>query len=586
MKFTELYKLNENNNDIAKNLERGSCPNLSDEVREKAIIFYKTHNQFKDGLDWKKDSKSFTDETFNFIDEYTSKSQQKKVKSIAIKKDGAYGFFKDVPSKNIFFKIHKEIENPNFIFVSPLTYESAVFMDSSECGGAGAKWCIGYEKSKDYWNQYVKDYGSRFVLAFNKHFAEIPDEDSEYFDEDSEQYYSRKDTELKYMIELTLDDNIVIWNQPDDEYYFDDFDLGVSEDQLLNLDFTELRKLNLNHYDWFTDLNKGVLKIPEGLTEIPDKEFAGNNIIQELYIPNSVQSIGISAFESCENLKMVNFNGKEIGAMAFRECYMLEDVSIPNIENLGESAFQSCIKLRSINLPNSLTSIKDRTFANCTNLSEVVLPANLKSIGMFAFIESKLSRVILPPSIEKMGTGAFHNIANLTYIKLPDNLKAIPSEAFSYCKNLSTIILNEGLEEIGDSAFYNCTHLTELNLPSTFKKFGHFCFTGTYITKINLPDGIEYLGCGSCSHIKELIIPKSLKSVGYHLFSNHDYKVTVKYLGTEQEWNQITTDIEGTLKSSIGGFIEKNVLISEANNLYDFIGLNEKTNDELIFLQK
>ena len=65
------------------------------------------------------------------------------------------------------FVFFNEQENDKFIFVGVLSHKAAVFCDSYNCGGAGAKWCIGYASSNNYWNSYLQK-GFNFVLAYNK----------------------------------------------------------------------------------------------------------------------------------------------------------------------------------------------------------------------------------------------------------------------------------------------------------------------------------------------------------------------------------------------------------------------------------
>ena len=88
-----------------------------------------------------------------------------------------------------------ELENNDYVFVVPLTWEACKFMDSFECGGAGAKWCIGYEKSDAYFRDYIKK-GSLFILAFRKK-------------------HSVKG-EIKYMLELVEHGASKAWRQDDD----------------------------------------------------------------------------------------------------------------------------------------------------------------------------------------------------------------------------------------------------------------------------------------------------------------------------------------------------------------------------------
>jgi len=85
----------------------------------------------------------------------------------------------------------------------------------------------------------------------------------------------------------------------------------------------------------------------------------------DVSIPNSVTSIGSSAFYDCDGLT---------------------SVTIPNsVTSIGDHAFQSCEGLTSITIPNSVTSIGDRAFNGCTGLTSVTIPNSVTSIGDHAF---------------------------------------------------------------------------------------------------------------------------------------------------------------------------------------------------------
>ena len=72
------------------------------------------------------------------------------------------------PDLSGFDMLHlKSLDNDKFIFYMPLNHESCVWMDSFDCGGEGAKWCIGQSDRPAYWDHYLMD-DNYFVLAFNK----------------------------------------------------------------------------------------------------------------------------------------------------------------------------------------------------------------------------------------------------------------------------------------------------------------------------------------------------------------------------------------------------------------------------------
>ncbi len=91
------------------------------------------------------------------------------------------------------------------------------------------------------------------------------------------------------------------------------------------------------------------------------------NKIGTYIIPNTVTTIGISAFASCDNL---------IGEVVFPN-------SITSIES---SAFENCTKISGkINLPKSITSIADFSFSGCTSINTLIIPEKVTTIGQYAF---------------------------------------------------------------------------------------------------------------------------------------------------------------------------------------------------------
>ena len=194
-------------NGIAKKFEQIGIP-----TKEEMVNFYDTHNELASKIDWnkKKDDSFFEDLLYN-MQNFSSKSTKKK-------------------NPIELFKSRKDCkiigEDENWIYVMPLEYSAARWMDSFDCGGQGAKWCIGYEKTDDYWNSYNEH--SLFILAFSKNPS--PEENEQkymiQFDQSSG-YYEKHDFE---------NPDLNIWNQPDKNIVEDLLSNGVfNEKYLLNL---------------------------------------------------------------------------------------------------------------------------------------------------------------------------------------------------------------------------------------------------------------------------------------------------------------------------------------------------------------
>lgn len=116
-----------------------------------------------------------------------------------------------------------------------------------------------------------------------------------------------------------------------------------------------------------------VVTIPYGVFKIGMDAFARNEHIEKVIIPDSTRIIDTGAFMWCRNLREVVFGGNEtrICDEAFVQCHALESIQLPNtLRSIGDSAFYSS-GLRSIEIPGSVTDIGDNAFSGCDKLENV-----------------------------------------------------------------------------------------------------------------------------------------------------------------------------------------------------------------------
>lgn len=185
----------------------------------------------------------------------------------------------------------------------------------------------------------------------------------------------------------------------------------------------------------------------------------------------SLQNNG--AFEGCTNLKSIKLPTSllQIGNNAFNNCTSLVDIDgLENIEKLGHSA------LRASSLLNKMISMP-----------------NLKEMGALSFMNTGISKVLDLGQITVLGDGGlynqgnFYNCLNLTDVILPNTLVTIGKFSFNACSNLVNVTLPNSIKEIKEAAFYNCTSLEfeDLQLPN-LETLGQNAFYGVKIRKMIL----------------------------------------------------------------------------------------------------
>lgn len=96
------------------------------------------------------------------------------------------------------------------------------------------------------------------------------------------------------------------------------------------------------------------------------------------------------------------------------------------------------------NIPDSVTSIGDYAFRDCTSLESINIPDSVTSIGYCAFYGcTGLKSIVIPDSVESIGKRAFRDCTGLKSIVIPDSVKWIGNFAFKNCTNLSSHNINK-----------------------------------------------------------------------------------------------------------------------------------------------
>jgi len=150
----------------------------------------------------------------------------------------------------------------------------------------------------------------------------------------------------------------------------------------------------------YWELENGVLTISgNGAMEDYSNPWENKGTVEKVVIKNGVTSIGKCNF--WESNKQHHLKSVEIGN---------------TVTTIGERAFGDCTGLTSVTIPNSVTSIGKYAFCDCTGLTSVTIPNSVTSIGESAFYGCKsLNNISIPESVTILSSNAFFNTGTNGY---------------------------------------------------------------------------------------------------------------------------------------------------------------------------
>lgn len=225
------------------------------------------------------------------------------------------------------------------------------------------------------------------------------------------------------------------------------------------------------------------LTLPGDIKEIKDYAFSNNANITKVIIPDSVGTIGESAFYNCTGLREVTIgaNVKTIGQLAFGYCSALTSITIPDsVTSIGASAFSGCKNLKEVTISKNVSTIGNNAFKNCTSLTEVTIPDKVNTINEYTFYDcTSLKSVTIGAEVTEIKEGAFLNCNKLAIVEGGSKVTTIGSKAFSHCYGLTSFAM-PSVTSIGEQAFYNCWGLISVTIPNGTTTIGNKAFEGCY----------------------------------------------------------------------------------------------------------
>ena len=202
-----------------------------------------------------------------------------------------------------------------------------------------------------------------------------------------------------------------------------------------------------------------------------------NNLLSKAEIENTTRGIAYRAFDNCSGLKNIYITDLaawcKISGLDNLMYYvsneknlylngeLVTNLTIPDsVTSIGMSAFYYCGGLTSVTIGNGVTSIGWSAFEGCSGLTSVTIPDSVVNLGDYAFRDcSSLESITIPNSVASIGKGTFYNCGKLATINIPDSVISIGESAFRFCEKMENITIPSSVVLIEKEAFYGCKNL-------------------------------------------------------------------------------------------------------------------------------
>lgn len=292
--------------------------------------------------------------------------------------------------------------------------------------------------------------------------------------------------------------------------------------------------------------------IPETYNNLPVKEIAPTSFgegLKSITIPKSITTIGKNAFLWCFDLEtlyikdLTSWCNISFGSVSSNPMFcvnnfyvgdeLVTDLVIPNTVNTIKAvAFYGASNITSVTIPDSVTYIGTSAFGDCEGLTNLNVSDSVTYVGNNAFLNAPIETVMGPSVV----CNTIKN-SNLKTVVITGG-EVISENAFANCENLTSITFGSNITSIGTDAFLGCNKLTNVNYTGTIEnwvetKFGNansnpftnindLYINNTLVTEVNISNAskIKSYAFVNCNSLKSVNFGESVLNIEHYAFTN------------------------------------------------------------------
>ena len=370
----------------------------------------------------------------------------------------------------------------------------------------------------------------------------------------------------------------------DHEYYYESGNTGYavsgcsksySGDITIPAEYngSPVTKISNNAFAWHENITS--ITVSEGITEIGCCAFADCTNLTSVTIPKSVirmdsafngkndnnpnlvikgytysaaydyAMVNSISFVSLGNVSAFRYELRDDGSYCFLRCSVgyKGAVNIPrkyngkDVTEIRYKAFADCKEVTSVVIPGSVKYIGDGVFNNCTKLSGISVSSsndyycavngvlfNKSQTEIIKYPQAKTDEsYTIPDGVNVIAEYAFSNCENISLVKIPDSVTGICSSAFSECSSLLSVVIPDSVTEICDNTFSDCNSLKFVKISKNAERIEWSAFRGcSSLATVEIPAGVISIGnyaFSDCANLENIEIPSSVTEIGMEVFN-------------------------------------------------------------------